>query len=224
VFSFECVYLARHGQTAWNLEGRSQGRLDSPLTPEGVRQVQRNAAAVRGEPVDALFASPMGRARASAAAFAAALGLPMRVLDELAEVDHGELSGLTSAEKTAAWPGLAEARERDKYFFRFPGGESYADADARAARALARIAGSEARAPLLVSHEMIGRMLMKNLAGLDSAQALRLNHPSDVVYKVRPTLGTIEPLAPGSYAAAPAEAVPGIPSAFPRAPGEREGA
>lgn len=219
VFSFECVYLARHGQTTWNLEGRSQGRLDSPLTPEGVRQVRRNAAAVRCEPVDALFASPMGRARTSAAAFASVLGLPVRVLDELSEVDHGELSGLTNAEKTAAWPELAEARQRDKYFFRFPGGESYADADARAGRALARIADSGARAPLLVSHEMIGRMLLKNLAGLDSAQALRLKHPSDTVYKVRPALGTVEVLPPGADAAVP-QTVQGITSAFPRAQGK----
>jgi broad specificity phosphatase PhoE len=219
VFSFECVYLARHGQTMWNLEGRSQGRLDSPLTPEGVRQVRRNAAAVRYEPVDALFASPMGRARTSAAAFASVLGLPVRVLDELSEVDHGELSGLTNAEKTAAWPKLAEARQRDKYFFRFPGGESYADADARAVRALARIADSGARGPLLVSHEMIGRMLLKNLLGLDSAQALRLKHPSDMVYKVRPALGTVEVLPRGADAAVP-ETVQGITSAFPRAQGE----
>jgi broad specificity phosphatase PhoE len=223
VFPFECAYLARHGQTVWNLEGRSQGRLDSPLTPEGILQVRRNAAAVRCEPVDALFSSPMGRARTSAAAFASVLGLPVRVLDELAEVDHGELSGLTSVEKTAAWPGLAQAREQDKYFFRFPGGESYADADARAARALARIADSGARFPLLVSHEMIGRMLLKNLAGLDSAQALRLTHPSDVVYRVRPELGTIEVLAPGEDMAA-SQTVPGIPSAFPPALNERDGA
>jgi len=151
--------------------------------------VRRNAAAVRREPVDALFSSPLGRARASAAVFAAALGMPAQVLEELSEIDHGELSGLTRAEIAAARPGQAEARVRDKYFYRFPGGESYADADARAGRALARVARSGARAPLLVSHEMIGRMLLKNLAGLDRVEALGLNHPSDVVYKVHPTLG-----------------------------------
>lgn len=197
MFAFESVYLARHGQTVWNLEGRSQGRLDSPLTPEGVLQVRRNVAAVRGEPVDALFSSPMGRARTSAAVFAAALGLPVRILEELSEVDHGKLSGLTRAEKALAWPGHEQARARDKYFYRFPGGESYADADARAGRALARIARSGVRAPLLVSHEMIGRMLVKNLAGLDRARALAHQHPWDVVYKVRPERGTIEVLDAG---------------------------
>lgn len=193
-FGFESVYLARHGQTVWNLEGRRQGRLDSPLTAEGVLQVRRNAEAVRHEPIDGLFTSPLGRARRSAAEFGSILGLPAQVLDELSEVDHGDLSGLTNADIAAAWPEEARKRARDKYSYRFPGGESYADADARAARALARIGRSGARAPLLVSHEMIGRMLLKNLAGLASEPALRLRHPSDVVYKVLPALGTIDVL------------------------------
>jgi len=140
----------------------------------------------------------MGRAQTSAAVFAAALGIPAQVVDELAEVDHGELSGLTRAEVEAAWPGFVQERAHDKYFCRFPGGESYADADARAARALAKIARSGARRPLLVSHEMIGRMLLKNLASLDRAEALKLHHPSDLVYTVRPADGTVETLTPGT--------------------------
>jgi probable phosphoglycerate mutase len=133
----------------WNLEGRRQGRLDSPLTALGVLQVRGNAERIRREPVDAIFASPLGRARASAETFATTL-----------------------------------AREREKYSFRFPGGESYADADARAGRALAGIAQVGARRPLLVSHEMVGRMLLKQLGGLNRAEALRLSHPSDLVYRV----------------------------------------
>ena len=89
------------------------------------------------------------------------------------------MAGLTSAEIDAGGPGLRAARERDKYAFRFPDGESYADADVRAGRALAKVAGSR---PLVVSHEMIGRMLLKQLGAAD---ALRLGQPSDVVYRVR---------------------------------------
>lgn len=51
-------------------------------------------------------------------------------------------------------------RQQDKYHWRFPGGESYADADHRAARALGQIAGQRVRRALIVSHEMIGRLLM----------------------------------------------------------------
>jgi probable phosphoglycerate mutase len=181
----ETVYLARHGQTLWNTQGRRQGQLDSPLTALGREQVQRNAKLLAAEPIDAVFASPLGRARESAQVLAASFGLPVVVLGELGEVDHGEFAGLTRAEIESAYPGQLDARDRDKYGYRFPGGESYADADLRARRALALVADSGARRPLLVSHEMIGRMLLKNLAGLSGEDALRLNQPWDVVYRVR---------------------------------------
>ncbi|TCC58822.1 histidine phosphatase family protein [Kribbella pittospori] len=179
---FDAVYLARHGQTEWNVEGRRQGRLDSPLTPHGLLQAQRNAALVRREQIDAVFTSPLGRARRTAEILAEAVEL--QVLDDLAEVAHGEWSGLTSAEIDSGWPGQRTAREKDKYSFRFPGGESYADAELRAVRALESIAATGSRRPLLVSHEMIGRLLVKQLAGLGIEEALRRDQPSDVVYRI----------------------------------------
>ncbi len=179
---FEAVYLARHGQTEWNVAGRRQGRLDSPLTPHGLRQARRNADLLSGHQIDAIFTSPLGRARRMAEIVGDTLGLPARVLDELAEVAHGAWSGLTSADIDAGWPGQRAARERDKYAFRFPDGESYADAEVRAGRALAEVARSGARRPLLVSHEMIGRMLLRQLGVADS---LQLRQSSDLIYRVR---------------------------------------
>ena len=129
-----------------------------------------------------MFTSPLGRARRTAEILAEALEL--RVLDDLAEVAHGEWSGLTSAEIDTGWPGLRAAREKDKYAFRFPGGESYADAELRAVRALESIAATGSRRPLLVSHEMIGRLLVKQLAALSVEEALRGDQPSDVIYRV----------------------------------------
>ena len=54
----------------------------------------------------------------------------------------------------------------------------------RAARALARVAESGARRPLLVSHEMIGRLLQLHLRRVDVATALSGGHPQGVVYRV----------------------------------------
>ena len=179
---FEAVYLARHGQTEWNVAGRRQGRLDSPLTPLGLRQAHRNADLLSSHQIDAIFTSPLGRARRTAEIVGETLGLPAQVLDELAEVAHGAWSGLTSAEIDAGWPGQRAAREQDKYAFRFPDGESYADADVRAGRALAEVARSGVRRPLLVSHEMIGRMLLRQLGVADS---LQLRQSSDLIYRVR---------------------------------------
>jgi broad specificity phosphatase PhoE len=74
----------------------------------------------------------------------------------------------------------------DKYHWTFPGGESYADADIRAGDALARIGRHPKRRPLVVSHEMIGRMLQRHLLGLDPHQVLTQTHPNDVIYQIDP--------------------------------------
>lgn len=171
------VLLARHGQTEWNVLGRRQGVLDSPLT-----EVGRRDAIVLGElaadlRADAVFASPIGRARSTAVVIAQRLDLPVVVLDELGEVDHGAFGGLTNAEIEAAAPGALAARSATKYRWRFPGGESYADADRRVRVALERVAAAAAVRPLLVAHEMVGRMVFRQLLGLDPDEALHRSLP-----------------------------------------------
>jgi probable phosphoglycerate mutase len=178
------VLLARHGQTEWNVLGRRQGQLDSPLTADGVAQAHRHAAALAGTDLDGIFTSPLGRAATTAAVIGAATGLRVTVVDELAEVHHGDFAGLTNADIAARHPAAARERARDKYHWRFPNGESYADADHRAAAAL-RLVARAARQPLIVSHEMIGRMLLRNLLAEEPAEALRRDQPHDVIYVVQ---------------------------------------
>lgn len=192
--TFDVVYLARHGQTRWNREGRKQGQLDSPLTFAGHQHAADLASVAVTLGVDLVTSSPIGRAMATAQVSAEALGLTVQVIPELAEVHHGEMAGLTTTQANARFPGALEQRARDKYKWRFPGGESYADADDRAAVALARIALAGARRPLIVSHEMIGRMLLRNLLGTGSAEALITQQPHHVLYRVEPSSGHLEEL------------------------------
>ena len=95
-------------------------------------------------------------------------------------------SGLTNDEIDARWPGERERRAVDKYEWRFPGGESYADADRRVARALDAVRLRPSRRPLLVAHEMVGRMVQRHLLGLDPVAALARRHPHDVVFEIDP--------------------------------------
>jgi len=196
-FAMREVLLARHGETTWSRIGRRQGILDAPLTEEGVAQVRSNAELIAGLSIDGLFSSPLGRALSSAEHFGKQLGLRVAMLDDLHEVDHGAMGGLTNDEIRVAFPGELERRAGDLYTWRFPGGESYVDADERAHRALLRISEEGSRFPLVVSHEMIGRMLVKQLLGLSADEALRLRHPHEVVYRI--DLGEL----PGATATVP---------------------
>lgn len=180
----QSVYLARHGQTRWNAAGRWQGQLDSPLTDLGWEQARTVAALVADEPVDAVFCSPLGRAAATARVCGDRLGLPVVPLDDLAELHHGEMAGMTPEQMQDAFPDEWARRAQDKLHWRFPGGESYADGIGRAARALTHVEESGARHPLLVSHEMIGRLLQHHLRRVDIATALAGGHPQGVVYRV----------------------------------------
>lgn len=182
--SWDMILLARHGMTEWNVEKRRQGQLDSPLTTDGAEQARRAAAAVMSLGIDGVFSSPLGRAIATARIIADRTGVPLVVIDELAEIHHGQFAGMTNEEIGTRFPGALERRARDKYRWRFPGGESYADADVRAELALARVAELPARRPLIVSHEMIGRMLRRHLLGIDLSAALASKHPHDVVYVI----------------------------------------
>lgn len=188
------LLLARHGETEWNVLGRRQGQLDSPLTDRGYLHARRLAALAENLAVTSVFSSPLGRALTTATTCALRLGVPVTVIDQLAELDHGEMAGLTTAEIMQRYPERWQQRVLDKYSWRFPGGESYADVYLRAGQALNRIAAFASARPLVVSHEMIGRMLIKNLRDLPPAEALGLNQPHDVVYEVDPAGGALRAL------------------------------
>ncbi|MFB3907605.1 MAG: histidine phosphatase family protein [Candidatus Eisenbacteria bacterium] len=125
------VYLARHGETRWNRDGRMQGRSDAPLTPLGWEQARRLAAFARTCGVSRILASPLGRCQATARIVAEATGALVETRAELVEMDFGLCSGGTVAQAEARFPELLEQRRRDKWHARWPGGESYADVVAR---------------------------------------------------------------------------------------------
>ena len=92
------LLLVRHGETDWNLERRYQGHLDSPLNDAGRAQAGAVAEELAAEPVDAVYSSDLGRARATAEVIAARLGLPVQDDPGLREVDVGSWAGLTRDE------------------------------------------------------------------------------------------------------------------------------
>jgi broad specificity phosphatase PhoE len=186
--------LARHGESEWNREGRRQGQLDAPVTVAALSSVRTLASQVAKMPVDSVFSSPLGRAVATASIYAEALSLPVEVVDQLREIDHGAMAGLTNGEIEERFPGELARRSRSRYTWRFPGGESYADADQRAALALEIVEGRGAEMPLVVAHEMIGRMLLRHLLGIGPEEALALSHPHGTVYQVDVAGHTVVPL------------------------------
>ncbi len=199
------IYLLRHGETLWNREGRIQGQRDSPLTRTGLAQVEAMGLTLRAEIGDSrpwdMVASPLGRAWQSAAIVAEVLGLdPCGIRQEprLAEVAYGAWEGLTFDEVDAAEPGVLARRERNKWRFRPPDGEGYADLSARLAP---WVSGLEDRAKLIVvCHGATGRVLRGHYAGLTSDTVMTLSVRQDEFYRLRD--GRIEVIETGFRGAA----------------------
>lgn len=133
------LILLRHGQTALSVERRYSGRGNPALTELGRDQARRasNRLATLGG-IDAIVASPLGRAQETAAAVAGRLGLDVHTHEGLTETDFGEWEGLT----------FGEAIERDADLHRRwmgdievapPGGESFADVTTRVRTATADV-------------------------------------------------------------------------------------
>ncbi|MGY1804906.1 bifunctional RNase H/acid phosphatase [Blastococcus sp. SYSU D00922] len=164
------THLLRHGQTEHTPERRFSGRNDLPLSRTG--RAEAEAAAHRAEDlgIEVVVASPLRRTRETAEIVAAALGLPVALDDDLAELDFGELEGLTFDEARARHP-LAARRFLEDVTVAAPKGESVADVSARVARARRRILAEHAgRTVLVVSHVTPIKLLLA--AGLDAGDAV----------------------------------------------------
>lgn len=160
------VVLVRHGETDDNVAPlRFQGRSDTPLNGHGVAQAARLAEQVRGMGFEALWTSDLSRARETAGAIAAATGLEPIVDPRLAEGDRGRWEGLLMDEVAAAEPALHAAWLSPGDDFRFPGGESLLEHQARAGEAIASIRKTM-RKSLVVCHGGTIRLLLCLREGL----------------------------------------------------------
>lgn len=118
------IIAVRHGETAWNVDTRIQGHLDIPLNETGQWQAQQLAQALAGEPIDAIYASDLKRAFATAQAVADATGAPITAETGLRERSFGHFQGRTFAEIEAELPEDARRwRKRDPDYVP-EGGES----------------------------------------------------------------------------------------------------
>lgn len=94
------IYIIRHGQTDWNLQGRFQGREDIPLNEFGIQQAHRCGKALKKESFRAVITSPLQRAKKTAEIIAGHVGVNEVIIEEgIIERDFRKISGLTPKER-----------------------------------------------------------------------------------------------------------------------------
>jgi len=158
------VYLARHGQTAYNLEGRFQGQQQVPLDDTGRAQALELAERAAAYAFRALWCSPLLRARETSDAVAARIGLVPQQDARLMETDAGDWTNHTFADVRARAQEQFDAFAAGNPSFAFPGGESFAEQEVRVSAALRDVEAGTLPA-LVVCHGMVIRAALANRAG-----------------------------------------------------------
>jgi probable phosphoglycerate mutase len=183
------LYFSRHGETEANTEKRFQGStINTPLTKKGHKQAKHIAKILAHRVKDPAklkyVCSPLERTCMTMEIVRKHLDLKPKDYStdkKLLEIDLGLWDGLTHRQARALDPKLFDAREKDKWDIRVPGGESYADVAGRAER----FVKSLKRDTFAISHGAFTRILRGLFEGLDSQEMSALDEPQGVVFRVR---------------------------------------
>ena len=183
------LYCVRHGETDFNRQGRLQGRRDTVLNAHGRQQAAECGVLLRDlfardhrRPQDfKCVASPLKRARETMEIVRATLGLQphdYEVDARLIEIAYGEWEGLTLQEIETQNASVLSARERDKWDFAPPGGESYRELADR----IGKWYGSLTADSVVAAHGGGVRALMAILNIVSEEQATRAQIEQGVIY------------------------------------------
>ena len=183
------LYYVRHGETDFNRQGRLQGRRDTVLNAHGRQQAAECGVLLHDlfardhrRPKDFKYvASPLKRARETMEIVRATLGLQphdYEVDARLIEIAYGEWEGLTLQEIETQNASVLSARERDKWDFAPPGGESYRELADR----IGKWYGSLTADSVVAAHGGGVRALMAILNIVSEEQATRAQIEQGVIY------------------------------------------
>jgi broad specificity phosphatase PhoE len=167
------ILLIRHGPTAWNEQGRMQGRADLPLSPAGRVQVL-GWQLPEGWANARWLSSPLRRAAETVALLTDG---PVAIEPRLIEMDWGAFEGRTLADLRAEAPAAMAANEARGLDFRPDGGESPREVRTRLQSLIAALAQPDAGDAICVTHKGVIRAALSLATGWDmtSKPPLRLD-------------------------------------------------
>lgn len=181
------LYFVRHGQTEWNAIRRMQGQWNSDLSELGIDQAHGNGRFLAGQEIEHLVASPLTRTQQTAGIINEYLGLEIHLDDRIKEWDCGDWSGEMWDEVSKKWPAEFAAWQADPYHYRGPNCENYPDMIARATPFLEQLLASPFNRIAIVSHGMIGRVMVSILLNHSQDQMFEYGQANDTIFHATDT-------------------------------------
>ncbi len=179
------IYVARHGETTWNAEGRAQGRSDPDLSPKGYDQSLHLLEHLKDRPISAVYSSTLRRSILTAQPIAEHLGLPIRKQPELDEIALGIMEGLRFDDIDERTRAEWERFRENRLTYHIPGAENYMDVSNRVRPFKEKILRDHAGQEILVvAHRGVNRMLIGLLLEVSLEEALTIEQTNECLYLI----------------------------------------
>ncbi len=186
------IFIARHGETLWNRQGRMQGQQDSALTDRGRAQAEQLKEhlmcnpTIQSQGICAAYSSNLGRAKETLAICLKGTTVPSYALNELNEICLGDWEGLTFQEVEQRWP------EQFHNFWHHPSryvpagnGETFLQLQQRVIKALKKIMQRHHGENILViSHWMAIKTAIAYFKGMDIDHIPSIPKPDNGEYNI----------------------------------------
>jgi len=179
------IYIARHGETTWNAEGKIQGRSDPDLSPKGYAQSLILLEKVKDRPLSTIYASTLKRSILTAEPIAQHLGLSVKRQAELDEIAFGIFEGVKFSEVDGGLRAEWERFKENRLTYHIPGAENYTDVANRVRPFKEKILRDHQNQEILiVAHRGVNRMLLGLLLEFSLEEALKIEQTNECLYLI----------------------------------------
>lgn len=158
------IFLVRHARPDLpDMLPRFLGHVDPPLCEDGLSQAKSLSRALKNIDFSAAYSSDLKRAVQTANAITEGRDLQLNITDSLREINPGICDGYTLNDAFEKFPYIKTDREKDMFNYRIPGGESFADLEARIWPVFLKIAQATVGNTLMVCHSGVNKVILRRI-------------------------------------------------------------
>ena len=170
------IYIVRHGQTEWNLLGKTQGHGNSDLTPKGIEQAELLADSMTKYPIDYIYSSDLGRAYQTADIIGNKLNIEIEKTEALREMNFGTWEGRIIKDIIEEDPELYKMWRNEPHLAKIPQGETLSQIKERTDAFIKEINEKyDGKHIVLVTHSLCARIMLLSFLDSDVKNIYRIN-------------------------------------------------
>ena len=170
------IYIVRHGQTEWNLLGKTQGHGNSDLTPKGIEQAELLADSMTKYPIEYIYSSDLGRAYQTAEIIGNKLNIEVEKTEALREMNFGTWEGRIIKDIIEEDPELYKMWRNEPHLAKIPQGETLSQIKERTDAFIKEINEKyDGKHIVLVTHSLCARIMLLSFLDSDVKNIYRIN-------------------------------------------------